>query len=163
MNTLIEDDKRWLGKLEAAKLLGVSVRQLELKTAQGKVQKRTLPKLPSERSARVVYFRDDLDAIRAGRPNSHSENGHAAANGAGKAVARVAPSGDALALLAAALARIAPAAAPKPWLTLAEAVVYSGLPASYLVRRAREGWTAAIDVGTGDKAFWRFNREGLTR
>ena len=77
-------------------------------------------------------------------------------------------SSDTLAMVTTALARAVQAAAadapaPKPWLTLAEAVEYSGLPASYLVRRAREGWTAAIDVGTGDKAFWRFNREGLTR
>ena len=165
MKTVIEDDKQWLGKLEAAKLLGVSVRQLELKTAQGKVQKRTLPKLPSERSARVVYFREDLDAIRAGRPNHHGENGHETANGASTLARKpFAPSGDALALLTAALARIAPAApVVRPWLTLAEAVEYSGLPAAYLVASARKGTFRAINVGTGAREFWRFSREGLSK
>lgn len=49
----------------------------------------------------------------------------------------------------------------KPWLTLKEAVDYSGLPASYLVQQAKEGTFRAVDVGTGAKTFWRFNREAL--
>jgi hypothetical protein len=67
------DNDAWLSKAEAAQALGVSVRQLELKTAQGRIRKETLPKKPNERAARVVYSREDLDAIRAGSPNRHGE------------------------------------------------------------------------------------------
>lgn len=72
---------------------------------------------------------------------------------------------DPVALLTAAIARMAPPPAPvvKPWLTLSEAVDYSGLPATYLVHEARARKIRAVNVGTGAKEFWRFNREGLTK
>lgn len=54
-------------------------------------------------------------------------------------------------------------AAPKPWLTLAEAVEYSGLPANYLVQQARADTIRAVNVGRGAREFWRFNREGLSK
>lgn len=56
-----------------------------------------------------------------------------------------------------------PAAQPKPWLTLAEAVEYSGLPASWLLAQARERKLRAVNVGTGKRDFWRFNREALAK
>jgi len=76
-----------------------------------------------------------------------------------------APSGDPLALLTAAFARLVPAqpAVVRPWLSLAEAVDYSGLPARYLVQGAISGTIRAVNVGSGDRAFWRFSRDGLTR
>jgi hypothetical protein len=52
---------------------------------------------------------------------------------------------------------------PKPWLPLAEAAEYSGLPASYLVAQARLGKCRAINVGTGRKEFWRFHRASLAK
>lgn len=57
----------------------------------------------------------------------------------------------------------APPPVVKPWLSLKEAVDYSGLPASYLVQQALEGSIRAVDVGTGTKTFWRFNREALAK
>jgi hypothetical protein len=70
-----------------------------------------------------------------------------------------------------------PIARPKPWLTLAEAAEYSGLPASWLLAVARHGahpetaidktlmdptsCVVAINVGTGKNQFWRFNRAAL--
>jgi predicted DNA-binding transcriptional regulator AlpA len=52
----------------------------------------------------------------------------------------------------------------RPWLTLAEATQWSGLPASYLVRAAKEGKVKALNVArNGGRAFWRFNRDDLTR
>lgn len=50
---------------------------------------------------------------------------------------------------------------PKPWLTLPEAAQYSGLPAHWLVAQARLGGIRAVNVGTGSKEFWRFNRAAL--
>jgi predicted DNA-binding transcriptional regulator AlpA len=52
----------------------------------------------------------------------------------------------------------------RPWLTLHEAVAWSGLPASYLVRAAKEGKVKALNVArNGGRAFWRFNRDDLQR
>jgi hypothetical protein len=158
------DDNAWLGKAEAAALLGVSVRQLELKTAQGLVRKETLPKKPSDRAARVVYWREDLDAIRAGKPNRGGETKPAESET--KALAREMPtSPDPVAALVAALARAFPAPAPpaqkaKPWLSLKDASDYSGLPARYLVQAAREGKMRAQNVGL-KRDRWMFPREGL--
>jgi predicted DNA-binding transcriptional regulator AlpA len=55
---------------------------------------------------------------------------------------------------------------PKPWLTLSEAVAFSGLTRSYLVREARSGVSALAvrDMGRGSRGGrWRFSRESLTR
>jgi hypothetical protein len=160
MKTATDNDE-WLGKVEAAAVLGVSVRQLELKTANGQIRKKTLPKKPNERAARVVYSREDLDAIRAGKPNQWSS-------------APLAPDfrhfgntgllrgGDPAAVLAARhMGLVPPPIAQKPWLTLQEAAIWSGLPATWLTARAREGAAFALNVAQGSKAHWRFNREAL--
>ena len=57
----------------------------------------------------------------------------------------------------------ASAAVPKPWLTTAEAVEYSGLPKAWLLEQARKGNIPAINVGSGSRERWRFNREALCR
>lgn len=51
----------------------------------------------------------------------------------------------------------------RPWLPLAEAAEYSGLPASYLLAQARAGTMRAVNVGSGTKEFWRFHRAGLAK
>ena len=164
----IDSDRDWMTKTEAATLLGVSVRQLEKRETQGFIRKMTLPRAKHERTAPVRYSRADIEAFKAGDRSRGDEteaeplrtkNGHETANGAGKAVARVAPAGDALALLAAALARIAPAAPatmPGPFVGLGDAVELSGMPASWLLAQARAGVPWAVNIGTGKKAFWRF-------
>ena len=154
------DNDAWLAKAEAAALIGVSVRQLELKTAQGQIRKETLPKKPNERAARVVYSREDLDAIRAGKPNRYGEK---TSNGVEKQeVTRAAP--DAVAALAAALARAFPTQpVQKPvkrWLGLKEAAAYTGLPARWLREAAREGRLRAQNVGQ-KRERWMFPRDGL--
>lgn len=50
-----------------------------------------------------------------------------------------------------------------PWLTLPEAVEFSGLPASYLLAQARAGTIRALNVGTGAREFWRFHRASLAK
>jgi hypothetical protein len=177
--------EEWIPKAAAAKLLGVSLRQIERRERDGFIEKRTLPRLATESTGRVLYSRADLVALKAGRPNTHaravapdpesdtdqpvSERLNASQNGKPTALALVrnAPA-DPFAGLAAHLARLATAfptsmpPAPKPWLTLEEACEYSGLPRGYLLKRAREGWDAAVDVSTGGAhQFWRFNRAAL--
>ena len=75
-----------------------------------------------------------------------------------------ASSSSALAQIAEALRR-EPNAVPvlAPHLTLAQAVEYSGLPAAFLIAQARAGKVRAVNVGTGAREFWRFEREALAR
>jgi excisionase family DNA binding protein len=63
------EKSEWITKEEAAKILGVNVRQVQKRAEQGYIEKRLLARLPNERQARVVYARHDVDAIVAGTPN----------------------------------------------------------------------------------------------
>lgn len=171
----------WLTKQEAAKFLKVSIRQVERREAAGYLEKRVGERGPMDRAGAVLYSRADLEALKAGKPNIHArEVREEAANpkpirdaenavalrgqepNSGQ-IARV-TSSEVLKSLAELItaARSGPPLEPKPWMTLAEAVEYSGLPASWLLARARDGVKWAIDVGQGGaRQFWRFNREGL--
>ena len=54
--------------------------------------------------------------------------------------------------------------AARPWLTLAEATKYSGLPRAYLRSLAVDGTAFARDVALGgSRARWMFSREGLAK
>jgi excisionase family DNA binding protein len=235
------DSGAWVGKEEAAKLLKVSVRQIERRAHQGAIERKHLPKAANEKSARVVFSRADIEALLRGEEPAAEDLGMTRAeilegvteltkrevieylgkskrtvetmiaqgrlpaqyfngpNGKQAAFARadverlkgeietpmvrpaarleaavetaksLAPLAEAI---AAALRTALQADVPKPraWLTLDEAVEYSGLPKSYLLALARGGGDAthrkpdfAVNVGTGTKEFWRFNREALSR
>jgi hypothetical protein len=141
----VETENDWISKDAAAKLLGVSVRQVENRAARGEIEKRTLPKLASERAARVEYSRRDVDAIRAGggRPPALAAANGAPLNASAVTVRPPAlPAGsNPFAGFAAQLAALAGAFPPagKPWLSLKEASEYSGLPARWLREAARAG------------------------
>jgi hypothetical protein len=74
---------------------------------------------------------------------------------------------DPFAGLAAHLARLSAAfpspPRPKPWLTLVEAVEFSGLPQAYLLTQARAGSIRAVNVGTAKQQRWRFHRSSLAK
>jgi hypothetical protein len=163
----------WLTKDEAAALLGVHPRQVERREAGGQIRKKALPREPGQTTARVVYSRADLLAVKAGTPNDYRRAGSVpGANaltvaGSYDAGAAVGPGAAALETLAAVLQRIAPAVhepnhAPRPWLTLEEAAEYSGLPAAWLLRNAKEAYVGAIDLGGRPRGGrWRFRRDEL--
>jgi hypothetical protein len=55
---------------------------------------------------------------------------------------------------------------PKPWLTLDEAVAFSGLTRAWLLREARDGLGSVVarDMGKHSRGGrWRFHREGLSK
>lgn len=170
----------WLAKPAAAKLLGASLRQLERRERQGYIEKRVTPRGPMERAARVLYSRADIIALKAGTPNSYArvapvkEPAPRAAkptvvsNDTGAALAVVDHSTEIFAALLGKLATVFPtptpsAEPPRPWLTLDEAVEYSGLPRAFLLAEARAGSSPfALNVGTtGRGARYRFNRDAL--
>jgi hypothetical protein len=156
----------WLMKEDAAKLLGVGIRQLENRVARGKVRKQTLQREPGERTARVCYAEEDLKALLAGTPNQYEPP--AAPQSRTLAITNGAP-GDPFAGMPEKLAALAAFASqfkapePKFWLTVDEAIAVSGLPREYLIAQARSGAFRAVNVGRGKREFWRFNREGLAR
>ena len=174
MKNALTIEPGWLAKDKAAKLLGVSIRQLENRAAKGEIRKNTLPRQLNERAARVMYSIDDIDAIRAGKPNRYGEPAPKAPTPERMAeLARgpqlgslytLEPAADPFAGLAAQLAAISrafPPPAPKPkWLTLKEAAVYTGLPARWLAEAARAGKMRAQNVGL-KRERWMFPREGL--
>lgn len=175
--------KRWVPKEEAAIMLGISRRQIERREQQGYLEKRIEPRQPNERTARVSYALDDIQALKAGKPNVHARivpDGESmpAVPETGTASIALAPipphrapqggrsAEPFLAEIAAQLARIAvpaPLAAPalKAWIPLADAADYSGLPASFLRAKALSGVPWAENVGTEKRPRFRFNREML--
>lgn len=165
----------WLLKEEAAKLLGVATRQVERRARHGYIESKRLARGINETTARVVFSRADILALKAGKPNMHAVPVPADAPEAspkpeattkGGEVTAIAkrpdPAGDPFAGLPAFLARLSalypaqPATMPGPFVSLAEAVTQSGMPASWLLAQARAGVPWAVNVGTGKKAFWRF-------
>lgn len=170
------DAASWLPKLNAAEVLGISARQLERLAAKGQIETQ-LTARERGRGKLALYARADLEAILAGHPNSHAvpvdqeADGNAPAGAlqlnpaqpAAPAVAVRKTGGEAMAVsfLQQLAASFAPAAPCKPWLTLAEAAEYSGLPAAWLRRQARAGAACAVNVGSPASPRWRFSRELL--
>jgi len=172
-------EEEWVGKQTAAKFLKVSFRQLERRAQAGYIAKKFLPRKPSEKAQAVVYKMEDLRALKDGTPNMSAvvmeaprppkpKKAAAEPEAAPQSLA-VTRSAEAdpfegLAAKLVALSTFAAKYQPKPWLTLAEAVEYSGLPAAFLLSRAHSKPVGfAVNVGQGTKAFWRFSREGLAK
>jgi hypothetical protein len=112
--------------------------------------------------ATPVYSVEDIEALLSGTPNYYPPDASSAA-----------PMRIAHAVIPAA-ALPAPAETTeetgdvepaldhsRPWLTLAQAAEYSGLPESYLRGVAEGGNIAAIDVGIRPGGRWRFHRDSL--
>lgn len=178
--------EEWIPKAAAAKLLGMSLRQIERREKEGFIEKRTLDRLPTESTGRVVYSRADLIALKAGTPNTHARvvadapaphmfpgsEFPAAERNALAVVRQPQAPADPFAGLAAHLARLSAAfpspaavvAALKPWLTLDEAVEFSGLTRPWLLHEAEagQGSIAIRDMGKHTRGGrWRFLRDDL--
>jgi hypothetical protein len=160
----------WLLKDAAAKFLNTNIRSIERRAKRGEIASKYLPRRPSETQARVVYKKSDLDLILkcAEMPaidrvtKKQTENGLAIMPSPALTGAVVAQT-DFFAGLSAHLARLSAALPPAPpitkaWLTLEEAVEYSGLAAPELKRLLREG--LIYSFGTGPKT-WRIQRASL--
>lgn len=166
-----EDDGLWLSKPDAAALLGVATRQIERREAAGQLRKRTLPRAPGETSARVVYSRADLLALKAGTPNEYDADNGRATDGQRTGNGLPTFETNALAIRNSVMDELfrnyfaarepaAPPAPAKPWLTLSEAAEASGLPAAWLVKNAE--YVQALDLGTHTRGGrWRFRLDAL--
>lgn len=170
----------WLSKQDAARLVGISIRQLERRESQGYIRKHVLPRRAQQKTAPVVYLREDCEALKEGRAQSYGETVRSSrAKTAGEPLATL-PAPDEASVPTALAPRapqaaananwdafcravataIAPREEPKPYLTIREAAEYSGLPVAYLRRMAPNGGFGAVDVASegATKRAWRFRR-----
>jgi hypothetical protein len=173
--------KEWITAEEAAALLGVNLRQVQKRARAGYIEKRRLPRLPTESAGRVEYSRADVDALLDGTPNHCEPVGfpqrvRAAEEAEAGSDARPPAAGNGTRALAPAAFFRPPElaaghwpapTAPRAWLTLPEAAAYSGLPEVTIVSLTRGGMIRAIDqwgqdVGQGThRASYRMSRASL--
>jgi excisionase family DNA binding protein len=173
---------RTLTKAEACKLLGKSERTVNTYMSDGRLAFQLVGGKAFFDRAAVERLKADLDTpvVRGslaassdiGQPRSATLNPDQPGS---NALARIDPENvktvaDACAAaLRSGLQPLEPKPTPKPWLTLAEAVEYSGLPAAYLMGQAkasRDGFTTyhgivVINVGSDKQHRWRFQRDSL--
>lgn len=174
-----EAHEKYVDVNEAAALLGVSTRQIMRRAKLGYIRKTTLPRGMAEKTARVLYSEPDIRAIKEGNPNhvapekpKHKPTAAAAAI-APVLAAAITPQAEAWKALVAYLKP--PDANVKPWLTLAEASEFSGLPIAYLRKEARKSLQLTLfpekgeprhefvvrNVGTLTREQFMFSRESL--
>jgi excisionase family DNA binding protein len=157
--------ENWLPKLEAAKFLGVSIRELERKSGAGRIRTRKV-RLAGEKSDRVVYHPVDLATVKRERETNvvmRQEPGtRALAVPAGLAIeAQMAPvraQSEIAAALVQTLHQLTPPRITKFWLTVQEAADYSGLPPAQIEELVRDRHVLAL--GRGPKT-WRVQRSSL--
>jgi excisionase family DNA binding protein len=154
----------WPTQTEAAMLLGTGERTIRRWIDAGRLKSALRP-APGRKPV-VVVDPEDVEKLRVERqpPALIQDYASAASNDTGvPAIREQMP--DAIARLAEALAAFRPepaAPALKPWLTLEEAALFSGLPKSFLLTQAKTGkYKPAVDVGRRKGGRWRFRRDLL--
>lgn len=159
----------WLEKEEAARLLGRDKRQIDRRARQGFIETKR-EEQPWQRKARRYFSRADILAILDGKPNRYpvtssqrSTQGNGGNDGQPGDGGRGAggnggnmPDGHPDS------SRLLNGIPKRPWLTLSEAAVFSGLPEEWLQGQAEAGTIHAVNVGK-ESAAWMFSRKGLKK
>jgi hypothetical protein len=151
--------EEWWPRATAAKYLEVSVRKVRMIAAAGQIRRKHVPPAPGRPYQSVVYNADDVKAYKSTALAKDRATILPPMNPGAAAPASLLP--QALALLGERLGPPVPPPRVKRWLTLDEAVEYSGLPRAYLLQQAREGAAFALNVGLFSRARWRFDRDQL--
>ncbi len=145
------DESLWLTKTQARLLLAVSQRQLERLARGGSIRKQQLPRAPNERAARVIYSRADIEKLLTGvRPKKEAVAIRDNPAGSPPAIANAALSlvtqAEAIDAIAHRIHELAREWWPAktelpstPFLSLDQAVTYSGLPRRLLIRKLNTG------------------------
>lgn len=156
-----EKEPIWISRADALARLKISARSLRRVAQEGEIRRKLLKPVPGRPHQQMLYAGDDVDAYIA-RLEGRAIPAGVASDGA--LALRGAPAALVPAILARLLGSSQPAAVEKPWLTLAEATEFSGLPASYLLSIARSTEVRGIvNVASMDSARhrWRFSRVWL--
>ena len=137
----------YITKEIAAQRSGRSVRRLLELANRGSIRKRIVKDETNGNRALAVFHAGDIDALARG------ENPPPRALQISDPVRPVAalPQGE----------ETANHAAPRLWLTIAEAADYSGLPASFLLHMITCKKLLALDVGPRPGGRWRIARRDL--
>jgi hypothetical protein len=151
-----KQQEEWWTRERAAAFLGIDVRKLRKLAQGGRIRRQHVPPGPGRPYQAVLYLATDVIAYKA----------EAAAGDASTGVPHVrpveAPAGALTVAIGLLAERLAPPARVRRWLTLDEAVEYSGLPRAYLLRMARHVENdIAMNVGTEARPRWRFDRDKL--
>lgn len=148
----------WWTREAAAEYIGASTRKLRRLAHDGEIRRQHIPPAPGRPYQSMVYNAEDVIAYKARASAGDSPDGTPFVSPAASyAPASALP--QALELLAKSLA---PPPRVKRWLTLDEAIEYSGLPRGYLLKSARAAVCAfALNVGTHERPRYRFDRDQL--
>lgn len=164
-----------MSKREVCAFVGKSKRTIDSYIATGRLK---VGYFHGPNGKTGIFRREDVEALKRDletptyrppvmrvlpAPPESSDAGFAVAGRGETAVGAHIPQASALQHFLAEVLRTHPVNRIRPWLTLAEAVEYSGLPASYLLAQARAGKARAINVGSGIREFWRFHRASLAK
>jgi hypothetical protein len=153
-----------LTKREVIEYLGKSKRTVETYISAGRLPVAYVNgpngKQATFERGEVERFKREMaePMVRAVVPAGSNDTAHPGSTAVGPLVRT-----DALQHFLASVLQAYPAQRPKPWLTLAEAAEFSGLPQSYLLTQARAGSIRAVNVGTPKQQRWRFHRAGLAK
>jgi len=131
----------------AARRSGRSVRRLLELAANGRIRKRVIKDAGNGNRALAVFHAGDIAALARGEnpPATSLQISNPVRPGAAL------PHGE----------ETANPAAPRLWLTIAEAANYSGLPASFLLHMITCKKLLALDVGPRPGGRWRIARRDL--
>lgn len=140
-------NQEYLTKEVAEKRSGRSVRRLLELAARGLIRKKIIRDPKNANRELALFHARDIALLKLGMLDQVQPP-------APKQLQVAAP------VRQAATAPPAPAA-PRLWLTIAEAAEYSGLPASFLIRLIGGGKLAALDVGNRKGGRWRIAKRDL--
>jgi excisionase family DNA binding protein len=151
------NSEQYLTKAVAAKQLDLSVRRVMEMSAAGRLPRHKRFDPATQREAVMFRAADvaKLKAEKTPRPVDLPALPEPAASGISTMVDRIERS-------ASAIVRAASVPPPsRPWLTLAEAAEYSGLPESFLHAMIDQGTLPALDVGVRPGGRYRVRRSDL--
>lgn len=146
-------------KREVLQFLGKSKRTIETYIANGRLPVAYINgpngKTAIFDRAAVEAFKTQMDA-----PMQHARSTALVPVRAGVALAPIPPAIDS-ATFTAAIREAVMSTRVKPWLSIDEAAAFSGLPKSWLRRKAPSGMYGAVNVGTEERERWMFSRNAL--
>lgn len=141
----------YLTKDAAAKRSGRSVRRLLELASTGRIKKRIIRDPANGNRELTLFSSRDIDRLAKGKITPPVST----------ALQISGPVRHLAALQQGEPASVIPPTPQRPWLTIAEAADYSGLPESFLHSLVTDGKLAALDVGVRAGGRWRIARRDI--
>jgi len=136
----------YLNKAVASKRSGLSVRRLLELANRGAIRKQLVRDPKNGNRSLAVFHSADIDRLKHGeRPSAELQ-----ISGPLRPIAAL-PHSDSASVIS----------PTRPWLTVAEAGEYSGLPSSFITRLVEAGKLPGLDVGVRPGGRWRVARRDL--